>query len=61
MNQHEFLYKILTLDKGMAYEFPIPQRDIQSLIDVTKRLLKSRAVEYTFVNKQHGQITITRI
>ena len=61
MTQHEFLYKILTLDKGSDYELAVPQRDIQSLIDVTKRLLRSRAVEYTFVNKQHGQITITRV
>lgn len=61
MTQHEFLYKILTLDKGTAYEFPVPQQDIQSLIDVTKHLLKSRAVEYTFVNKRQGQITITRL
>jgi len=56
-----FLYEILTQDKGTSRTMAGPQRDMELLVTITKRLLKSRASEYSFEIHDDGYLLITRL
>ncbi len=55
-----FLYEILTLDKDSTKAMYGATEELEKLEAVTKRLLKSRASEYSF-NIRNGYLFIKRL
>lgn len=58
--QLQFLYEIFTLDKGLMKAMYGDTQELEKLAAVTKRLLKSRAVEYSF-DIRNGYLFIKRL
>jgi response regulator RpfG family c-di-GMP phosphodiesterase len=55
------LIKILTADKGESYTMRVHSKYAEAIITEIKRLLKSRASEYSFEIHDDGYLLITRL
>lgn len=55
------LIKILTADKGESYTMHVRSKYASAIITEIKRLLKSRASEYSFEIHDDGYLLITRL
>ncbi len=62
MTPYDHLVNILTADKGQSYTISVRETKYpEEIVNSIKRLLKSRASEYSFEIHDDGYLLITRL